>query len=155
MTPRDETAVAARLAFEEASAWLAALDERPVLPDGGEDVARAFGGLLPEEGSGAVAALEELAGGLDGATGSPGPRFFHFVTGGVTPAALGADWLATALDQNAFSWVGSPLGTRLETVAVDWLKELFELPRRLGRGAHDRGDQRELHGARGRPPVVG
>ena len=46
----------------------------------------------------------------------------------MTPAALGADWLATALDQNAFSWVGSPLGTRLETVAVEWLKQLFDLP---------------------------
>jgi glutamate/tyrosine decarboxylase-like PLP-dependent enzyme len=46
----------------------------------------------------------------------------------VTPAALGADWLTTALDQNAFSWVGSPLATRLETVSVGWLKELFHLP---------------------------
>jgi glutamate/tyrosine decarboxylase-like PLP-dependent enzyme len=54
------------------------------------------------------------------------------VTGGVTPAALGADWLTTALDQNAFSRVGSPLGTRLERVAVDWLKELFELPAAWG-----------------------
>ena len=35
----------------------------------------------------------------------------------MTPAALGADWLATALDQNAFSWVASPLGTRLEALA--------------------------------------
>ena len=132
MTPRDETDAAARLAFEEASAWLAALDERLVLPEGAGEAAGRFGGPLPERGSGAVAALEELVGGLDAATASPGPRFFHFVTGGVTPAALGADWLATALDQNAFSWVGSPLGTRLETVSVDWLKELFELPAEWG-----------------------
>jgi glutamate/tyrosine decarboxylase-like PLP-dependent enzyme len=125
---RDETAEAARFAFEQASAWLQALDERPALPEGGEEALRAFGGPLPETGSGAVAALEELVGGLDGATASPGPRFFHFVTGGVTPGALGADWLTTAIDQNAFSWVGSPLATRLETVAVDWLKQLFELP---------------------------
>jgi glutamate/tyrosine decarboxylase-like PLP-dependent enzyme len=129
---KDETAEAARLAFEEASAWLAGLEERPVLPEGAEAAARSFGGPLPEEGAGAVAALEELAAGLDAATASPGPRFFHFVTGGVTPAALGADWLATALDQNAFSRVGSPLATRLETVAVDWLKELFELPAEWG-----------------------
>jgi glutamate/tyrosine decarboxylase-like PLP-dependent enzyme len=130
--PRDETAAAARAAFEHAAAWLDGLDERPVLPAGADEAAGGFGGPLPEAGSGAVEALEELAGGLDAATASPGPRFFHFVTGGVTPAALGADWLATALDQNAFSWVGSPLGTRLETVALEWLKQLFELPAEWG-----------------------
>jgi glutamate/tyrosine decarboxylase-like PLP-dependent enzyme len=128
MHKQDETAAAARFAFEQASAWLEALDERPALPEGGDEALRRFGGPLPEAGSGAVAALEELVGGFDGATASPGPRFFHFVTGGVTPGALGADWLTTALDQNAFSWVGSPLGTRLETVSVGWLKELFDLP---------------------------
>jgi glutamate/tyrosine decarboxylase-like PLP-dependent enzyme len=53
---------------------------------------------------------------------------FHFVTGGVTPAALGGDWLTSVLDQNAFSWVGTPLGSRLEVVAIRWLKELFDLP---------------------------
>jgi glutamate/tyrosine decarboxylase-like PLP-dependent enzyme len=129
---REETAAAARLAYEQATAWLEALDERPVLPPGAEDAVRGFGGALPEEGAGAVEALEELVAGLDAATASPGPRFFHFVTGGVTPAALGADWLTTALDQSVFSRVGSPLGTRLETVALDWLKELFELPAAWG-----------------------
>jgi glutamate/tyrosine decarboxylase-like PLP-dependent enzyme len=128
----DETPEVARLAFEQASAWLAGLDERQVLPAGADEAAAVFGGPLPEDGSGAVPALEELAGGLDAATASPGPRFYHFVTGGVAPAALGADWLTTALDQNAFSWVGSPLGTRLETVSVAWLKELFELPAEWG-----------------------
>jgi glutamate/tyrosine decarboxylase-like PLP-dependent enzyme len=132
VTGADETAAAARLAFEEASAFLAGLAERPVLPGGSAAAADRFGGPLPEQGVGAVAALEELLGGFDAATGSPGPRFFHFVTGGVTPAALGADWLATALDQNAFSQVSSPLGTRLERVAVDWLKELFDLPAEWG-----------------------
>jgi glutamate/tyrosine decarboxylase-like PLP-dependent enzyme len=44
------------------------------------------------------------------------------------PAALAADWLASALDQNAGAWVISPLGTRLEVVALDWLRQLFELP---------------------------
>ena len=132
MRDGDETAAAARLAFEEASAFLAGLAERPVLPVGSAAAADRFGGPLPEQGVGAVAALEELLGGFDAATGSPGPRFFHFVTGGVTPAALGADWLTTALDQNAFSQVSSPLGTRLERVAVDWLKELFDLPAEWG-----------------------
>ena len=57
---------------------------------------------------------------------------FHFVTGGVTPAALGADWLTSVLDQNAFAWVNTPLASRLETVALDWLKDLFGLPASWG-----------------------
>jgi glutamate/tyrosine decarboxylase-like PLP-dependent enzyme len=88
-----------------------------------------FGGPLPEEGSGTLEALRELAAGASElATRASGPRYFHFVTGGVTPAALGADWLASTIDQNAFSWVNSPLATRLEAVCIDWLKELFGLP---------------------------
>ena len=48
--------------------------------------------------------------------------------GGTTPAALGADWLTSTYDQVAFAWASSPLGSRLEAVAVRWLRELFELP---------------------------
>jgi glutamate/tyrosine decarboxylase-like PLP-dependent enzyme len=112
----------------EARTYLAALDEAPVLESGAEQAASRFGGDLPEEGVGAARALSELLEGVPAATRSPGPRFFHFVTGGVTPAALGADWLTSILDQNSFSWVSSPFGARLEAVAVDWLKELFGLP---------------------------
>lgn len=84
---------------------------------------------LPEKGLGTLAALGELvARGPAAATASPGPRFFHFVTGGVTPAALGADWMASMLDQNSFNWVSSPLGSRLEQLATAWLKDLLGLP---------------------------
>ena len=110
----------------EARAYLDSLDEAPVLEDA--TAVSGLGGALPDEGSGATAALAELLAGAPAATRSAGPRFFHFVTGGVTPAALGADWLTTLLDQNSFSWVSSPFGAHLEAVAVDWLKELFELP---------------------------
>src|SRR5439155_23242639 len=55
-------------------------------------------------------------------------RFFHFVMGGGTPAALAADWLASALDQIAFNWISSPLAMRLEQISLGWLKELFALP---------------------------
>jgi glutamate/tyrosine decarboxylase-like PLP-dependent enzyme len=111
---------------EEARSYLAGLDDAPVLED--STAAAQFGGSLPEEGAGATAALQELLTASPAATRSQGPRFFHFVTGGVTPAAFGADWLTTLLDQNSFSWVSSPFGARLEAVAVDWLKELFDLP---------------------------
>jgi glutamate/tyrosine decarboxylase-like PLP-dependent enzyme len=111
---------------EEARSYLAGLDDAAVLEDSA--AASQLGGSLPEEGSGAAAALRELLAASPAATRSQGPRFFHFVTGGITPAAFGADWLTTLLDQNSFSWVSSPLGARVESVAIDWLKELFDLP---------------------------
>jgi hypothetical protein len=69
---RDDTGAASRLAFERASAWLVGLEERHVLPEGAEETSSGFGGPLPEDGSAAVAALEELFVGLDAATASPG-----------------------------------------------------------------------------------
>jgi glutamate/tyrosine decarboxylase-like PLP-dependent enzyme len=111
---------------EEARSYLAGLDDAAVLEDSA--AASQLGGSLPEEGSGAAAALRELLAASPAATRSQGPRFFHFVTGGITPAAFGADWLTTLLDQNSFSWVSSPFGARVESVAIDWLKELFALP---------------------------
>ena len=121
---RDEEADALAFAVDEARRYLAGLDEAPVLASREQR----FGGRLPEEGDGALAALRELVAGSDVATRSSGPRFFHFVTGGTTPAALAADWLTSLLDQNAFSAVSSPLGAQLEDVAVRWLLDLFELP---------------------------
>src|SRR5947208_1105679 len=66
------------------------------------------------------------------ATRSAGPRFFHFVIGGATPGALAADWLTSSFDQNAGAWVGSPLASRLETVCLEWLRDLFQLLREFG-----------------------
>jgi glutamate/tyrosine decarboxylase-like PLP-dependent enzyme len=123
---RDELEGVIAAVAEEARSYLGDLDEAPVLEDA--EAVSAIGGALPDEGSGADAALAELLAASPAATRSAGPRFFHFVTGGVTPAALGADWLTTLLDQNSFSWVSSPFGAGLEAVAVNWLKELFELP---------------------------
>jgi glutamate/tyrosine decarboxylase-like PLP-dependent enzyme len=118
---------------EAATRYLAGIDTDRVHSGRIEEAAAAFGGGLPAQGDGseeAIALLTEE--GIEAATRSAGPRFFHFVTGGATPAALGADWLASALDQNSFSWVSSPLGSRLEKVAVGWLKELFGLPSSWG-----------------------
>jgi glutamate/tyrosine decarboxylase-like PLP-dependent enzyme len=129
----DETVEALRYAADAAREYLGGLEDAPVRPPRADEAAERFGGPLPEDGDGALAALAELAtGGAEAAIRSPGPRFFHFVTGGVTPAALGADWLASAFDQTAFAWVASPLGSRLEVVALDWLKELFDLPASWG-----------------------
>ncbi len=124
---RDEEA-ALEYVLETARHYLAELSKSPVLPAHGHR----FDGALPEDGDGALAALSELVAGADVATRSSGPRFFHFVTGGTTPAALAADWLTSLLDQNSFSAVSSPFGDQLEDVAIRWLLELFELPESWG-----------------------
>lgn len=120
------------LTAREAKAYLDGVADRPVRDARAEDVASTFGGSLPEDGIGARGALEELLAGIDGAVHSVGPKFFHFVDGGTTPASLGADWLASTLDQNPGAWVSSPLTGRLEQVALGWLKELFGLPAAWG-----------------------
>src|SRR5260221_2040222 len=99
---------ALRLVEREAEAYVgtlsSALVRPPVMPRGGPVAA------LPDEGSGSLAALTELiAAAREGATRSTGPRFFHFVMGGGTAAALGADWLASTLDQDSFNSVLCPL----------------------------------------------
>ena len=125
---RSEHEPALELALAEAKRFLATLDEGLVRGRDSDEVADAIGSALPDNGEGALEALRELTAMSGAATLSPGPRFFHFVTGGATPAALGADWLASALDQNAFVWTSSPLASRLEALATNWLKELFRLP---------------------------
>ena len=45
------------------------------------------------------------------------------------PAALAANWLASAWDQNAFSTTSSPVAAALEEVAERWLIELLGLPK--------------------------
>ena len=50
------------------------------------------------------------------------------MVGGSQPAALAADWLASAWDQNAGLYVLSPAAAVAEEVAAAWLIELFGLP---------------------------
>jgi glutamate/tyrosine decarboxylase-like PLP-dependent enzyme len=126
---RDLDLVLSRVA-DAARGYLAGVDE---LPAGGgryrDQAAAGFAGSLPEQGIGSAEAIAQLVGqGFEAAVNSAGPRFFHFVTGGSTPAALAADWLASTLDNNAGLWVSSPLGSRLEQLSIAWLKDLFQLP---------------------------
>jgi glutamate/tyrosine decarboxylase-like PLP-dependent enzyme len=126
---RAELAPVLELAMQEAGEYLRGLDERPARSRDAERSLARFDAPLPEQGCGAVAALRELwQSGLDATIATSGPRCFHFVIGGTTPAALGADWLAAVLDQPAYAWIISPLGVHLERVALGWLLDLFALP---------------------------
>ena len=125
----DESAAALARVATEAAEYLGSLARAPVRSGSSDEAAEAFGGSLPDEGIGTLATLEELL--RDGAEAhvrSAGPRFFHWVIGGATPAALAADWVASLFDQNGGGWDASPLTSRLELVSLGWLLDLFRLP---------------------------
>src|SRR2546426_1946996 len=127
---RDHLSTLLTQVADAARRYLARVDELPAGGTASRDEATGqFVGQLPEEGNGSLATLTSLLTlGVEAATRSAGPRFFHFVIGGSTPAALAADWFASALDNNAGLWIASPLGARLEQLALSWLKDLFHLP---------------------------
>jgi glutamate/tyrosine decarboxylase-like PLP-dependent enzyme len=108
-------------------------DDRVSLPRGAEAALADFYEPLPESGCGAGAMLDRLLELCNAAGGNtPGPRCFHFVIGGSTPAALIADLLATAYEQITYTWVLSPVGVQMEVQALDWLKEMLGLPKSWG-----------------------
>src|SRR3989440_9650665 len=131
---RDRLPVLLTQVAEAARDYLSRVDQLPAGGTVGRDQAAGrFTGELPDDGIGSVATVTRLLeDGVQAAVNSAGPRFFHFVTGGSTPAALAADWLTSILDNNAALWVSSPLGSKLEQVAIGWLKDLFGLPRSWG-----------------------
>lgn len=121
---RDEIEPALRAALEAALEVQGGLDEAPVRAQAGAPPTAP----LPESGVGAAAALAELVRRARGrAVTSAGPRYFHYVVGGVTGASLAADWFASAIDQVASSSTASPLAVDLEELATRWLAELFDL----------------------------
>lgn len=126
---RDEMEVLIRQLGKTLPDVIRRTDDRIALPPNAESVLKDFHRPLPVEGCGAAKTIERLIELNETAGGNTsGPRCFHFVIGGSTPAALAADLLATAYDAVTYTWVLSPSGVEMEVQALDWLKELFELP---------------------------
>jgi glutamate/tyrosine decarboxylase-like PLP-dependent enzyme len=119
-----------RQVAEHAGDFVETLETRPIRADADvEALTAALGGPLPEEGEAPGAVLASLVEAAEpGLVGSASGRYFGFVTGGGVPAAVAADMLASAWDQNTALFVQSPAAAVVEEVCRGWLAELFGLP---------------------------
>jgi glutamate/tyrosine decarboxylase-like PLP-dependent enzyme len=117
-------------ALENALVYLESLDRASVAATVDlVTLRKRIGKALPNEGvppEQVVADLvKDAAGGI---LGSAGGRFFGWVIGGSVPAALAADWLTSAWDQNSGHHSCGPAAAVVEEVSGKWLKEILGLP---------------------------
>lgn len=110
--------------------WFASLEKRPVRATmSGDELRRVLGGPLAEEGIAPEKIVQSLASaGMKGTLALAGPRYFGFVIGGALPAAVAADWLVSAWDQNSGFYVMSPVAAVIEQVTGTWLREIVGFP---------------------------
>jgi len=120
----------ANRAASHACAYLATVGERTVRATlSANELRELLGGPLPDRSEDPIRVIDTIAdAGRTGTVASQGPRYFGFVTGGSIPAAIAADWLVSAWDQNAQMFVMSPMAAVVEQIVSEWLKELFGLP---------------------------
>jgi glutamate/tyrosine decarboxylase-like PLP-dependent enzyme len=162
-------------AAEHAFVWLDGLETRSVATTATLEEMRArLGRPLSDRGVAAVQVIDDLVADVEGGIlGSQSGRFFGWVIGGGLPAAMAADWLTTAWDQNAGIHACGPAASVVEEVAAGWLKDIFGLPAETSVGfvtgtqmAHatclaaarhavlrDRGWDVEAKGLAGAPPI--
>ncbi len=116
---------------ERAIGYLEGLSSRSVAP--APEAIAALDALrvpMPEGPNSADSVLAALDSLVSPATMAiAGSRFFGFVAGGSLPVALAANWLAGAWDQNSVLANVTPGTALLEEIALQWLVELFGLPK--------------------------
>lgn len=85
---------------------------------------------MEEKGMGANAALDHFNEVYEPLiVASTGPRYWGFVTGGSTPAAIMGDWLASVFDQNTQSVKGDgDLSAHIELDTIRMIRDLLGLP---------------------------
>ena len=118
-------------AAQRGQRYLEDLGSRPVFPRP-ENVRRLESALATAMPDGPTPADDVLAFmddyGSPATVATAGGRYFGFVTGGALPATAAAHTLATAWDQNCFSYTSSPAAALFEQTAIRWLKDIFGFP---------------------------
>jgi glutamate/tyrosine decarboxylase-like PLP-dependent enzyme len=111
--------------------YLDSLEARPVFPLA-RDIERLRDALRGDIPAGSMPDADVLAFldsyGSPATVASAGGRYFGFVTGGALPATVASHMLATAWDQNCFSFISSPAVALFDEAALRWLKDVFGLP---------------------------
>ncbi|MEJ7756769.1 MAG: aminotransferase class V-fold PLP-dependent enzyme [Nocardioidaceae bacterium] len=117
-------------ASTRAREWLAALPDKPIPPRQDADgVLASLGGPLPDGPIDPADVIDLLADGVEpGLMAMGSGRFFGWVIGGTLPAALGADWLTSAWDQNNGMRFATPGTAAAEEAAATWVLDLLGLP---------------------------
>ena len=118
------------MAIRYSLAHLEGLEHCPVAATASLDALRErIGKPFAENGIAPDRVITELAEDVEGGImGSAGGRYFAGVKGGALPAALAADWLAAAWDQNAVLYSTGPAAAIVEETVGAWLKDIFGLP---------------------------
>ncbi|XP_029958351.1 aromatic-L-amino-acid decarboxylase [Salarias fasciatus] len=110
--------------------YLENIEKRHVYPDVEPGYLRS---LIPSEAPEEPESYEDIMKDVErvimpGVTHWHSPNFFaYFPTGSSYPAML-ADMLCGAIGCIGFSWAASPACTELETVMLDWLGKMLQLP---------------------------
>lgn len=125
-----EYRAAMEIAVKHAQTWLQEIPTRGINPEKNiDEMLKIFGGELQKDAADAAEVVQRMA-----ALGEPGlmnmgsGRFFGWVIGGTLPAALAADWLVSAWDQNAGMRNATPTVVALEEIAGKWIKDILGLP---------------------------
>jgi glutamate/tyrosine decarboxylase-like PLP-dependent enzyme len=153
----DEREAALDRAHRRALGWLRSLEERDVPARATiEEVAASLGTALPEHGTEAAEVVDLLATACDpGLAAIPSGRFFGFVMGGTHPAALAADWLVSAWDQNSGMRRVTPAHSAVEDLASSWVLQLLGLSEECAVGFVTGGTMANFTGlAAGRDAVL-